>query len=97
MKSNGVPFTMVKYQLNASRGAERISILTRNSAIGRNTTRLISHDEEVTLIEVPLHAQQWRKIRYMDAKPSICASEIHHISKALVNCTKYGQKNKVTL
>lgn len=88
---------MVKYQLNASRGAERISILTRNSAIGRNTTRLISHDEEVTLIEVPLHAQQWRKIQYMDAKPCICASEIHHISKALVNCTKYGQKNKVTL
>lgn len=89
MKSNGVPFTMVKYQLNASRGAERISILTRNSAIGRNTTRLISHDEEVTLIEVPLHAQNWRKIRYMDAKPSICASEIHHISEALVNCIKY--------
>ena len=97
MKSNEVPFIMVKNQLNASRGAEKISVLTRNSAIGRNTTRLISHAEEVSLTEVLLHAQQWRKMRYMDAKPSICASEIHHINKALVNCTKYGQKNKVTL
>lgn len=81
MKSNGVRFTMVKNQLNASRGAEKISILTRNSAIGRNTMRLISHAEEVTLIEVPLHAQKWRKIRYMDAKPSICASEFTILAK----------------
>lgn len=89
IKSNGVPFTMVKNQLNASRGAEKISILTRNSAIGRNTTRLISYVEEVTLIEIPLHAQKWRKIRYMDAKPSICASEFHHISEA------FGQLHQI--